>query len=119
MAVRVTKWTRIGRPRSYNILTVNGAFMVSAGAQMYGLNFPSIVHVPVFLLVTKWSGVKSAASAVSTAARVKEKGGEREQRRVPFYSPRAGMAAAVPSCGRKPIKPGLSCSGDVPKMKLL
>lgn len=79
-------------PFSYNILTVNGAFMVSGRAQMYVSTFLRL-FASRLSLVTKWSAVKSAASAVSTAARVKEKKGrerrgERERERAStFLSP--------------------------------
>lgn len=71
---------------------------------------------PGLPLVTKWSAVKSAASAVS-APRVKRKKRERVQGRGRgqgeegqkmassfLFSP--GMAEAFPPRGRKPIKPG-------------
>lgn len=89
-------------PFPYNILTVNGAFMVSGRAQMYVSTFLRLFtsRLP---LVTKWSAVKSAASAVS-APRVKEKEGaareggregeEGQRWRAPFYSPRCGRGVS-------------------------
>lgn len=93
------------------------------------LNFPSIVHPSRLPLVTKWSAVKSAASAVSAAREGEEKeeqvgqrrkkgrwglkrkergaeGVEEKEREVASSFLFPGMAEAFPSRGRKPIKPG-------------
>lgn len=106
----------IGRVRT---AVVTSSFRLDPFRCFYGqvanvrLDMPAIVHVLVFLLVTKWSDLKSAASAIS-AGEEKQQGGKSSRERkgdVPFSLSTIGAFRA-----RKPIT--TDCVQYGRKMKL-